>query len=154
MDRSALWNGAEDAEPRCRAVVAREMDVALPHELSKIEQNFACAEDMADWLIERYRCGVDIAYHRAIPEGGPRPAQFSCPYHVHQPGADPRGLWQKDPCSGLPSKPATASSGPCVRLWQDIVNARLRQGRYGSPHRLSGPTRHRASTVSRKSMSG
>ena len=33
-DRSALWNAAEAAEKRKDARVAREIEVALPHELS------------------------------------------------------------------------------------------------------------------------
>ncbi len=67
LDRSVLWNTAEDVEPRCNAVIAREMDIALPHELS-IDENWGIVEDIADFLMNRYRVAVDFALHRA-PEG-------------------------------------------------------------------------------------
>ena len=37
-DRAALWNQAEDAERRKNSVVAREVLIALPHELPKADR--------------------------------------------------------------------------------------------------------------------
>ena len=42
-ERSALWNAAEQAEKRIDARVAREFEIALPHELSP-EQRLALRE--------------------------------------------------------------------------------------------------------------
>ena len=62
LDRSALWNAAERAEKRKDARVAREFEIALPHELSqdeRLETARAFARDLAD----RYGAAVDFAIH-------------------------------------------------------------------------------------------
>ncbi len=62
MDRSALWNAAEMAENRKDARVAREFEIALPHELSA-EQRLAATREFAQELAERYGTAVDFAIH-------------------------------------------------------------------------------------------
>ena len=62
FDRSALWNAAELAEKRKDARVAREFEIALPHELSqdeRLEAARAFARDLAD----RYGAAVDFSIH-------------------------------------------------------------------------------------------
>ncbi|QVQ38712.1 Ti-type conjugative transfer relaxase TraA (plasmid) [Pseudochrobactrum algeriensis] len=61
-DRSDLWNVAEFAEKRKDARVAREFEVALPHELSA-EQRLEAAREMAQELADRYGAAVDFAIH-------------------------------------------------------------------------------------------
>ena len=61
-DRSALWNAAEAAESRKDARVAREFEVALPHELSA-EQRLALTREFAQGLADRYGAAVDFAIH-------------------------------------------------------------------------------------------
>ena len=61
-DRSALWNAAEAAEKRKDARVAREIEVALPHELSA-EQRRELTLDFAQGLAARYGVAVDFAIH-------------------------------------------------------------------------------------------
>ncbi|MGI8387924.1 Ti-type conjugative transfer relaxase TraA [Brucella anthropi] len=61
-DRSTLWNAAEFAEKRKDARVAREFEVALPHELTaeeRLEATRAVAQDLAN----RYGAAVDFAIH-------------------------------------------------------------------------------------------
>ncbi|MGO8598436.1 Ti-type conjugative transfer relaxase TraA [Rhizobium ruizarguesonis] len=67
MKRSALWNAAERAEKRSDARLAREFEVALPHELSA-EQRLALTRAFALHLANRYGAAVDFAIHR--PGGG------------------------------------------------------------------------------------
>src|SRR5271170_2968460 len=62
-DRSALWNAAETSEKRKDARVAREIEVALPHELSA-EQRLALTREFARRLADRYGVAVDLAIHR------------------------------------------------------------------------------------------
>lgn len=71
LDRPVLWNEAEDSEPRCNSVVAREADMALPCELN-LDQNWEIAEAIADWFIDRYGVGTDICIHRAAEGHDPR----------------------------------------------------------------------------------
>ncbi|NEI06608.1 Ti-type conjugative transfer relaxase TraA [Rhizobium leguminosarum] len=67
MKRSALWNAAERAEKRSDARIAREFEIALPHELSA-EQRLALTRAFALHLANRYGAAVDFAIHR--PGGG------------------------------------------------------------------------------------
>ena len=61
-DRSDLWNAAEFAEKRKDARVAREFEIALPHELSA-EERLEAARVMAQELADRYGAAVDFAIH-------------------------------------------------------------------------------------------
>jgi Ti-type conjugative transfer relaxase TraA len=61
-DRSALWNAAEFAEKRKDARVARECEIALPHELSA-EQRLDATREFAQDLANRYGAAVDFAIH-------------------------------------------------------------------------------------------
>ncbi len=61
-DRSTLWNAAEATEKRKDARVAREIEVALPHELMA-EQRLELTRDFAQGLADRYGVGVDFAIH-------------------------------------------------------------------------------------------
>ena len=61
-NRSALWNAAEVSEKRKDARVAREIEVALPHELSA-EQRLDLTREFAQELADRYGVAVDFAIH-------------------------------------------------------------------------------------------
>lgn len=61
-DRSALWNAAEKAENRKDARVAREFEIALPHELTA-EQRLGATQAFAQDLANRYGAAVDFAIH-------------------------------------------------------------------------------------------
>jgi ATP-dependent exoDNAse (exonuclease V) alpha subunit len=61
-DRSDLWNAAEFAEKRKDARVAREFEIALPHELSP-EQRLEATRDFARELANRYGAAIDFAIH-------------------------------------------------------------------------------------------
>jgi Ti-type conjugative transfer relaxase TraA len=62
QDRSTLWNAAEAAEKRKDARVAREIEVALPHELSA-DQRLDLTREFAHELADRYGVAVDFAIH-------------------------------------------------------------------------------------------
>ncbi len=70
-DRSNLWNAAERAENRKDARVAREFEIALPHELSA-EQRMALARAFAEELANRYGAAVDVAVHWPHPDSDVR----------------------------------------------------------------------------------
>jgi hypothetical protein len=75
-DREALWNAAELAERRKDSRLAREYEVALPHELTKaqrLELTRAFAADIAN----RYGVAVDFAMHAPHRRGDQRN------YHAH-----------------------------------------------------------------------
>lgn len=68
LDRSALWNAVERAEKRKDARVAREFEIALPHELSA-EQRYQLTKVFAQDLANRYGAAVDFAIHRPSENG-------------------------------------------------------------------------------------
>ncbi|MGV1990056.1 Ti-type conjugative transfer relaxase TraA [Agrobacterium sp. 22-221-1] len=76
LDRSALWNAAEFAEKRKDARVAREFEIALPHELSP-EGRLKAARAFARDLANRYGAAVDFAIHSPGEHGDIRN------YHAH-----------------------------------------------------------------------
>ena len=71
FDREALWNRAESAETRKNARVAREIRIALPHELSLAQQK-ELVYRQANALVERYGVVVDVAIHSPDKRGDER----------------------------------------------------------------------------------
>lgn len=71
MDRSELWNAAELAENRKDACVAREFDIALPHELTQ-EQRRELALGFAQDMASREGCAIDVCIHAPSPNGDER----------------------------------------------------------------------------------
>ncbi len=71
QDRSLLWNAAEAAERRKDAKVAREYQLALPHELTEAERR-ALARDFADEVCARYGVAADVAIHAPDRAGDAR----------------------------------------------------------------------------------
>jgi hypothetical protein len=69
--REALWQVAERAERRRDAVVAREVQVALPHELPAAAR-WTLAMALAEWLHGRYGAAVDVAVHAPSGRGDER----------------------------------------------------------------------------------
>jgi Ti-type conjugative transfer relaxase TraA len=76
LDRAALWNAAELAEKRKDARVAREFEIALPHELTA-EGRLAATRAFAQELSNRYGAAVDFAIHAPHEQGDIRN------YHAH-----------------------------------------------------------------------
>jgi Ti-type conjugative transfer relaxase TraA len=65
LDRSLLWNRVERSENRKDARVAREFEIALPHELTR-EQGIELTRAFASDLADRYGAAVDFAIHRPL----------------------------------------------------------------------------------------
>lgn len=70
-DREWLWNAAEVAETRKDGRVAREVEVALPHELEP-EERLALTAAFARDLANRYGVAVDFSIHSPHDEGDVR----------------------------------------------------------------------------------
>ena len=60
--RAELWEEAEKAEKRKNSVVAREVLLALPHEMP-LEGHRKAIEKFCGWLVARYQCAADAAIH-------------------------------------------------------------------------------------------
>ncbi len=66
-----FWNGVEQQNKRGDAVVSREVEVALPDELSEGERRML-AIGFARELVERYKVAADVAIHAPSREGDER----------------------------------------------------------------------------------
>lgn len=71
QDRSVLWNAVEVAEKRKDAKVAREYELALPHELGSAARR-ELAAGFAREVVSRFGVAADVAIHAPHPEGDQR----------------------------------------------------------------------------------
>ena len=70
-DAARLWNAAEASETRKNACVARELEVALPAELSN-DQREALTVELSRLLVDRYRVAAMAAIHEPSADGDQR----------------------------------------------------------------------------------
>lgn len=71
LDRSQVWNTAEDKEKRKDSRTAREIVINLPHELTK-EQRHELVKDFTESLAKKYNVAIDYAIHLPDKEGDQR----------------------------------------------------------------------------------
>ena len=71
IDTEELWNAAEAAEVRKNSMVAREVVIALPHELSDRERELLTRR-FASEISKRYGVAVQFAIHRPSKVGDNR----------------------------------------------------------------------------------
>ena len=74
--RAQLWEEAEQAEKRRNSVVAREVLIALPHELPFLARRKA-TETLCKFLVDRYQVAADAALHT------PKRGHDARNYHAH-----------------------------------------------------------------------
>ena len=119
-DRQVLWNAAEASEARKDAVPAREILLALPHELD-FEQRRASGEGLRRRAHHRAR--HDRRHRHASTGQGGRPAQLPRPHPgLHAQGHTRTGFGKKEPEWWSPQQVRDWRSG-----WADIQNAHLRR---------------------------
>jgi len=63
IDRQNLWLMAEKTEKRKNSTLAREMDVAIPVELTQ-QERFKLTAKFCHWLAQEYQVAVDCCMHR------------------------------------------------------------------------------------------
>ena len=78
LDRQTLWNTVEKIERRKDAVLAREFEIAFPHELNA-EQRKQLLDELCQKLVEKYGVVVDAAIHAPHTESGSDARN----YHAH-----------------------------------------------------------------------
>jgi hypothetical protein len=76
LTREQLWNAAEASEKRKNSVVAKEIEIALPCEITD-NQRISLARDYSKFLSGRYNCAIDLAVHHPDKDGDERN------YHAH-----------------------------------------------------------------------
>lgn len=127
QDRSALWNAAEAAEKRKDAKVAREYQLALPHELNEAERQ-ALAREFAEALCERYGVAADVAIHAPSREGDERN------WHAHilttTRAVTPDGLGAKTRALDV-STTARVEVEALRALWEERANEHLARAGHG-----------------------
>lgn len=87
MSTETLWNRVEAAEKRKNSTVARELLIALPHELSQ-DQRRELAARVADRLVDRYQVAAQVAVHLPGSEGDDRNHHAHILFTTRQMGRD------------------------------------------------------------------
>lgn len=121
--RQVLWNEAEKSEKRKDAVVGREIDFGLPHQLSP-EGRRRAGERMAQYLVDRYGVAVEIAWHMPSNVIGHDQRNFHCHALFTSRRITPEGFGEKT------AELDDYFMGPAEvelmrRAWQEIANAEL-----------------------------
>jgi hypothetical protein len=75
-DRTELWNNSEAANRRSDAIITREIQLSLPHEMNN-GQCTKVAREFADHMAQRYGVAVDLNLHAPNKDGDERN------YHAH-----------------------------------------------------------------------
>ena len=139
-DRSTLWNGAEQAEVRKNARVAREYLVALPAELST-EGRMRLVTDFSRELVERYRFALDVAIHAPRDFPGSDPRNFHAHLLATTREATLEGLGAKTTLEWNDAKRREAGLGPAIgellhvrQRWAMAANAALEQAHVAGAH--------------------
>ena len=132
-DRSNLWNGAEQAENRKNARVAREFLVALPAELSAAER-IRLVAGFSRELVERYRFALDVAIHAPRDFPGSDPRNFHAHLLATTREATLEGLGAKTTLEWSDANRREAGLGPAIgellhvrQRWAEAANASLEQ---------------------------
>ncbi len=120
----SLWNAAEAAERRGNSVVAREITLALPHELDA-RQHWSLAEAFAEALGHRHQMAASVHLHEAHRLGDDRNV------HAHmlvttRRVIEGRALGEKT--RELDTKPSSSAHVTAWReLWEAMVNRALQE---------------------------
>ena len=117
-DRATLWNAAERRETRKDGVPAREVLLALPHELDFKQRRDLVRAFVAEHITARGMV-ADVAMHEPGREGDER--NFHAHILVTTRRIGPEGLGTKDPSWWSPRLVREWRSG-----WADIQNQHLR----------------------------
>jgi ATP-dependent exoDNAse (exonuclease V) alpha subunit len=118
-DRNKLWNRADAAERRAKAVTGREFILNLPHELDD-NQRLDLVARFAREIVQRHGCAVDAAVHRPSKKGDQRN------HHVHMMLSTRRldaiGFGEKTRELDTKKDPALEK---CRETWAQFVNDAL-----------------------------
>ena len=140
QDRGELWNRSEAADRRGDAIIAREIQLSLPHELTPAHRRDLTLY-FARSLVEKYGLAIDCAIHAPHRNGDERN------HHAHllicqRPfdKTSKRGFGNKSRIFDAIAQ-RRAGESPTVEAlraqWADMVNAALKrasvQGKYGGP---------------------
>jgi MobA/MobL family len=118
-DRQTLWNAAEKSEGRKDAVPARELLLALPHELD-FEQRRALVRAFVAQQITARGMIADVAMHQPGKEGDQR--NFHAHILVTTRRVSPDGFGPKDSTWRLPQQVRDWRA-----TWADLQNEHLRR---------------------------
>lgn len=119
LDRETLWNAAEKSEQRKDAVPARELLLALPHELTFEQRRELVRAFVAEHIVARGMI-ADVAYHQPGKEGDQR--NFHAHILMTTRRVGPDGFGAKEPAWRTPQQVRDWREA-----WAEIQNQHLRR---------------------------
>lgn len=119
QNRETLWNAAEKSEQRKDAVPARELLLALPHELTFEQRRALVREFVAEHIVARGMI-ADIAFHKPGQEGDQR--NFHAHILMTTRRVGPEGFGLKEPAWRTPQQVRDWREA-----WAEIQNRDLRR---------------------------
>lgn len=122
-DRGPFWNGLERHHHRGDAILARELEMALPHELTDTQRE-EIVRGYAGELAKRYGVAVDACIHKPHDDKNHHVHMLLSACHVALDGSLGKKCVELDPIHCKRAKIANAADEQRER-WQDIVNAAL-----------------------------
>lgn len=93
-NRIDLWNEAEITEKRKNSTVAREFEIAFPHELSQAQREEMLIE-LCQEIVKRHGVAVDACIHAPHSKGGTDDRNFHAHILLTTRQATPTGLGKK-----------------------------------------------------------
>ena len=136
-DRQTLWNAVERQEKRKDSRVAREVLIALPHELSA-EERQAVTLKLVSHLVDTYGVGADYAIH--APDRHPKADKRN--HHAHilitTRSIDANGLNPKVVAAFNDKKQGSQTIEAVREAWEGICNNALEAAQ--RPERISRHT--------------
>jgi hypothetical protein len=122
-DRAKFWNDIERHHKRGDAVLAREFEIALPHELTN-SQRAEIVRDYAAELSKRYGVAVDACIHRPHDDKNHHVHMLLSACHVGLDDKLGKKCVELDPIHCKRAKITNAADEQRER-WQDIANTAL-----------------------------
>lgn len=138
-DREKLWNHVEAMEKRCDAQLFREINMALPHELTD-EERFALVRTFVTEHFTSRGMVADVAWHAPVPEQGDDRRNFHAHVMLTLRKATPTGLYR--------TKTREWNSKELVEAWRAAWS--LHQNRFLEARGHKARVDHRSLTAQRE----
>jgi len=123
IEREKLWQAVEIKENRTNSMTARELEIAFPAEFNS-QQRLEAGQNIAQDLVRRYGCAVDIAWHSPHKNGDDRNHHAHIMFTTRAIDASTKDGWSKTKCRALNNDRIIVEGKPTTRSAQEVSHLR------------------------------